>query len=151
MAALETDVLAELIRAKLACLVQLRDMGRRQHQLIEGGEMTALLDVLAAKQRSLVKLQQIERALDPFRNQDPEGRRWRSPQDRDACAEHLQQCETLLFEIVTQEKRCEAALICRRDDAATRLQGAHLAGEARGAYTTHCGNSTNQLDLLSDT
>ena len=39
---------------KHACLVRLRDMGQRQFELIEAGNMTALLDLLSAKQSPLV-------------------------------------------------------------------------------------------------
>ncbi len=147
----DTDRLAELIRAKHACLLKLREMGRRQLALIDTENMTALLDLLATKQRSLMKLQQIERALDPFRSQDPDDRRWRTPELRRQCAEQVRQCAALLGEIVSQEKVGEATLIRRRDEAATRLQGAHLAGQARQAYAAAPRGEVNQLDILSDT
>jgi hypothetical protein len=149
MASLGTDILADLIRAKRACLAQLRDMGRQQLEWIEAGEMTRLLDVLSARQRTIGQLQRIERALDPFRADDPQQRRWRSPQDRAACAEQLQQCETLLGEIVSQEKCSEAALIRRRDQSAARLQEIHLAAHARGAYAAS-PSPINQVDLCSE-
>lgn len=146
----ETDILKDLIRVKRECLLQLREMGRKQLALIEEGNMTSLMDILAAKQRPLVTLQRIERTLDPFRNQDPEKRVWRSADDRAQCAEHLQQCENLLAEIVSQEKCCEVALIQRRDEAAARLQGAHLAGYARHAYLPEADTRLSQLDLFSE-
>jgi hypothetical protein len=150
MPTLDTDMLADLIRAKRTCLIQLRDMGRRQLELIDGGDMTTLLDLLAAKQRTLNQLQRVERALDPFRGQDPETRPWRSPDDRAACAEQLAQCEALLGEIVSQEKLSETQLVRRRDEAAARLQGAHLASHARGAYAGVPYANVNQLDLSSE-
>ena len=151
MAALETDLLAELIRDKHACLVQLRDMGRRQLELIGQQNMTALLDLLATKQRWLVKLQDLERRLDPFRGQDPDRRQWRCEERRQECARQLGECEALLAEIVRQEKRGEADLTVRRDEAARRLQGAHLAGQARGAYMAETRPEVSQLDLASET
>jgi hypothetical protein len=151
MPALETDLLAELIRNKRECLVQLRDMGRRQLELIDEGDMTALLDVLMTKQRSLEKLQQIERALDPFRSQDPDRRRWRTGEDRRLCTDQLQQCERLLAEIISQEKCSEGALLRRRDEAASRLQSAHLADHARQAYAAQPHRQTKQIDLYSTT
>jgi hypothetical protein len=150
MTASETDVLAELICNKRECLLRLRDMGRRQLELIEEADMTGLLDLLATKQHSLLRLQQIERALDPFRDQDPDRRRWRDPGDRARCAEQLQQCERLLAEIVGQEKHSEGLLTRRRDEAAARLQGAHFAGQARGAYSAPPNRPVSQLDLHSD-
>ncbi len=151
MSALETDVLAELIGEKRQSLSQWRDMGRRQLELIEAGDVAAVLDVLAAKQRLLAKVQRIEKQLDPFRDQDPESRQWRTPEDRRLCAEQVRQCEKLWREIVTQEKCSEGALIKRRDEAATRLQGAHHAAQARGAYTAPPVQDINQLDLHSGT
>ena len=151
MSALETDTLAELIRTKHACLLRLSDMGCKQAELIDAGNMTALLDLLARRQRLLVQLQQIERALSPFRNQDADNRHWRSDEDRRACAEQLRQCEALLGEIIAREKRNESTLKRRRDEVALQLQGVHAAEVARGAYTAAPRNGTNQLDLLSDT
>jgi hypothetical protein len=146
----ETDILKDLIRVKRECLSQLRDMGRKQLALIDEGNMTSLMDILAVKQRPLVNLQRIERALDPFRKQDPERRVWRSGSDRAQCAEQIKQCEILLAEIVSQEKCCEAALIRRRDEAAARLQGAHLAGQARHAYLPPVDIPLSQLDIFSE-
>ena len=151
MTTLETDTLAELIRTKHACLLRLSDMGHRQGELIDAGNMTALLDMLAHRQRLLVQLQQIERALGPFRNQDADNRHWRSEEDRRACAEQLRQCEALLGEIIDREKRNETTLKRRRDEVALQLKGAHAAEVARGAYTATPQHGVNQLDLLSDT
>ncbi len=148
---MKIDTLAELIHARCECLTHLRDLGRKQFELIDTGEMTALLDLLAVKQRSLVQLQQIERSLDPFRDQDASQRRWRDESDRRTCAEQLQQCEVLLGEIITQEKCSEETLRRRRDETAKRLHGVHLSGRARGAYTASTPREINQLDITSDT
>ncbi len=148
---MKTDTLAELIHARCECLTHLRDLGRKQFELIDTDEMTALLDLLAVKQRSLVQLQKIERSLNPFRDQDAPQRRWRSESDRCTCAEKLKQCEVLLGEIITQEKCSEETLRRRRDEAAKRLHGVHLSGRARGAYTTCTPREINQLDIISDT
>jgi len=150
MTAPETDRLAELIERKCACLIRLRDMGDKQLTLVRRGEIAELLDVLAAKQRFLMELRQIERALDPFREQPPDSRHWRAPEDRQKCAEQLAQCETLLGQIITQEKQSEGELTRRRDDAAARLQGTHVASRARKAYTSRSQPEANQLDLLSE-
>jgi len=146
----DTDLLFRLVRARRACLASLRDIGRRQLELAQQGNITALLDVLSAKHRPLTELQRIERALDPFRSQDPAGRRWPSPRDRAACAGELAECETLLAEIVRQEKQCEAALLRQRDVTATRLAQLRLAGQVRGAYAAGPQLGTRQIDLCSE-
>jgi hypothetical protein len=144
---LATDLLSQLVRARLTCLTQLRDIGLKQMELVRDGNMTALLNLLSAKQRPLTELQRIESALDPFRGQDPEARRWRRAEDRAACARHVKECEAMLREIIAQEKECETTLVRRRDDAAVRLQGIHSAGLARGAYTAPSHAQVSQLDL----
>jgi hypothetical protein len=144
---IDTNLLTQLVRAKHACLLRLRGMGQKQLELIEEGNMTGLLDLLSAKQRPLSELRQIEQALGPFRAQDPEQRRWSSPEARDACARTANECENVLREILKREKQCETELVRRRDEAAVRLQGFHVAGQARGAYTGGSARGISQLDL----
>jgi hypothetical protein len=150
MSALETDILIQLIRAKHACLLGVRDMGRRQLELIRAGDMAGLLELLSAKQRPLNELQRIERALEPFRGQKPEQRRWQSPDARAACADQIEQCAALLREIMVQEKQSEEVLLARRDHTAGQLQQMHAAGQARGAYLAPTQPEFNQLNLLSE-
>ncbi len=150
MTPLETDTLSDLIRQKRDLLLQLRDMGRRQMEFVADGEMVRLLDVLAAKQRVLESLQRIERGLDPYRNQDPETRVWRSAEARAGCSVLIDECQRLLKETVEQERQSEAALIVRRDEAAVRLHKAHAAGCARGAYVWQGSAPSGRLDLSSE-
>jgi len=150
MTALETDLLAELIQRKHACLTQLLAMGQKQLHTVLEGSMTDLLDLLAAKQRVLADLQRVQRALAPFAEQDPEQRQWRSLERRQQCAEQLRQCEVLLREIVAQERESERQLVSRRDKTAAQLQGVHAASEARGAYACRAQASTRHLDLTSE-
>lgn len=150
MTVLETDLLADLIRQKLDCLMRLRDVGKKQLELVGAGRITELLDVLSAKQHVLMDLKRIEAELDPFRGEDPDRRQWRSPEQRQRSAEELRTCETLLGEIVTREKEGEQELIRRRDEAAAQLRGAHLASEARGAYLEQARPGPFQIDLSSE-
>ena len=150
MTALETDLLAELIAGKLGCLVKLREIGKRQLDLVRADRITELLDVLSAKQRGLIELQRIEKELDPFRGQDPNERRWQTSEGRRKCAQQLEQCEALLAEIIAREKQSERELIRRRDDLAAQLQGIHLANQARGAYTAPSHVDLRQIDLMSE-
>jgi|SRR5208282_3508818 len=150
MTNLPTDILMQLVRARYTCLVQLRDLGRRQLELIDEGNVTALLDVLSVKQKPLNDIQRIEKALDPYRRQDPEQRQWRSPDNRAACAHMVEQCETLLREIVVMEKQCEEVMVQKRDATAVRLEQLRAAGRAHGAYTAPAYQGISQIDLSSE-
>ncbi len=145
---LATETLAKLVRAKRSCLTQLREAGRRQLELINSGEMAALLDLLATKQRMLQQLQRIEQALDPFRQEEPDQRVWRTPQDRQRCAEEITQCDALLAEVLALEKTSEAALVRQRAETAARLEGIRAAAEAWRAYAAPAGQELNQLSEL---
>lgn len=151
MNALDTDRLAELVERKHNCLSELHEIGRRQLQLVRGGEMTTLLDLLAVKQRLIERLQNIERDLNPFRAQSPQSRQWRSETHRRRCAEQIQNCESLFEQIIEHEKMGETELTQRRDEAAVRLDGAHQAWRARGAYTATAPPHSGKLDLASET
>jgi hypothetical protein len=147
MSVLETDRLAELLNRKHHCLSELLEFGRQQLVLVDGGDITQLLRVLAAKQQLLMQLDGLERQLDPFRLQDPETRQWRTPVARAKAAEMITSTENLFREILLQEKRSEQRLRERRDDAAARLSGAHFASQARGAYAAELTRPIARLDL----
>jgi hypothetical protein len=131
---IETDVLADLIHAKLLVLGQVCLLSKRQMEHVGAGDMDSLMHVLAAKEKLLTKLQPVDQALQPFRAQDPDQRVWRSATDRQRCREEAEQCAALLSEILAVESQCEKGLAHRRDNAALQLQGAHSAGRARQAY-----------------
>ncbi len=119
---LETDLFAELIGKKLAVLEQLRDLSRRQSDLIADSDMERLFAVLSAKQTLLSELQKLQKRLEPFRQQDPESRRWRTPADRERCRQLRERSESLLGEILLVEKQCESEMARRRDDVVSRLR-----------------------------
>jgi hypothetical protein len=150
MTAFDTDLLLNLVRARHACLKQLCDLGRHQMKYVDQGNVTALLDVLAAKQKPLEDVRRVERALDPFRSQDPEKRVWKSAVERTKAAALIKECEDMLAEILERDKQCETLLVERRDAVGAQLQAMNSAGRARGAYNAIESPRTSRLDLLSN-
>lgn len=146
---LDTERLAELIDKKCEVLSHLRDLSRRQVELIAQGDMTKLLRLLAAKQQQLDQLQTVEQGLDPFRQDDPDQRLWHSAADRQRCRQVAEKCETLLKEIFVVERQCEADLAHRRDQVASQLQAAHSATEARSAYAPKAEPAPQAIDFTS--
>lgn len=130
----DTDRLSELIAARLQVAQLLVGLARRQLELAERGEMSPLLKLLAAKQTVLDQLQRLERQLDPYRDQDPERRVWRSAADRQRCQEQMELCGRILNEAMTLEKQGEAAMVRRRQAAAEALAQVQSATDARAAY-----------------
>lgn len=130
----DTDRLSELVAAKLQVVELLLGLARRQLELADRAEMTALLKLLAAKQTVLDQLQRLEREIDPYRNQDPDQRAWRNPADRERCQAKADLCGKLLGEAMILEKQGEAALLRRRQAAAAALEDAQSAADAAVAY-----------------
>lgn len=129
-----TDKLFDLIRNKHHVLVQLRDMGRRQAELVNSGEITALLKLLATKQQMIIGLQALEQELKPYYKEEPDARVWHSPTERVQCAQLAQECNALLEEVVSLEKRGAEQMDARKNEVAEQLQQAHAAAHIRNAY-----------------
>jgi hypothetical protein len=139
MARSDTKELAALIGAKLKLVEILCRLGKQQLALIEAGELTGLVKLLAAKETVLAQLRVVEAALDPFRHEDPEQRQWPGAAERAACQARADRCNALLAETLELERQGEAAMLRRRDATSAALAGAHTAADARLAYMPHEG------------
>ena len=131
---MDTDVLAKWIDAKHQLLSQLRELAARQRELVGGGDVTQLMNLLGVKQRLLDVVTTVESRLDPFRAEDPEQRVWRTPEHRIRTRAVSQRCDELLREILAIERDCESKMLVRRDQAANQLQRAHFSTNAAQAY-----------------
>ena len=147
---MESRILAELIAKKHDLLVQLRDAGTRQMELIAAGDMTHLLKLLSTKQRLLNGLQDVERQLNPFRQQDAGQRMWVSESERQRCSQTVRRCEALLAEVVEHERQSELCLMAHRDRVAIQLDGLQQAAQARRAYAEPLASDVSHLDLSSE-
>ncbi|MEM1304536.1 MAG: hypothetical protein AAGG46_06550 [Planctomycetota bacterium] len=146
---LPTENLARLIGQKRQVLVRLHEVGRQQQRLVESGDVATLLKLLAAKQRLLAALQQVERQLAPHHAEDPEQRVWPSPKHRAACAAEAAECSRLLSEVMEMEKSQESVMVERRDNLAGQLRTAHAAHAAHAAYQTHAKSTTPDASAAS--
>ncbi len=144
---LSTERLAALVTAKLKILELLVGLARKQLAIVDTGEISDLVKLLAAKQTVLGQLQTLERQLDPFRPQDPETRRWNSAADRARCQADAHRCDELLAESLRLEKQGEAIMLRRRDAAASVLQGVNAAVEAQAAYAAPVSAAASSLHV----
>ena len=132
----DTDQLAALVATKLKLVELLAQLARRQLELAADGQLSELLQLLAAKQTVLSQLGQVTQRLDPFRDQDPEARRWPTPEDRIRCQENARRCELVLADTMRLEKQAEVEMIRRRDLAADTLASSAAAAAAHCAYSS---------------
>jgi hypothetical protein len=149
---MDTDVLRQLIGTRCNLLLELSQLVQRQSDLVLVGDVNGLLSLLAAKQHLLNDLLRVDGELDPFREQDPEARIWRSEADRDSTRKTAERCQVLLADVLRIERQCEAELIRRRDHTASLIDGLHGAARATQAYgNVHEFLSGTQLDLSCET
>ena len=140
---LDTNRLTDLVGKRLKSASRLRDLALRQQELIRERKMGDLMSLLARKQRLFDALRDVDRQLDPYRDQDPEARSWRCAEDRQRCARAVQCCDQLLSEVRRLEQQSERLLVRQRDDLALAVQTAHGATAARGAYAAHTSFQPN--------
>ena len=147
---MDTDLLANLIDQKYHVLTQLWQLARGQRDVVQTGDVSRLMSLLALKQRALQQLQEVERQLHPFREQDPDSRLWRSPQHREQARTAAARCASLLQDIMSAEQESVTHLTLRRDAAASQLQSMHGAVAASHAYAG-TASAFSQLDVSSET
>lgn len=145
-----TEQLAILVRRKADLLALLKQLTEKQLGVIAGEDTALLLKLLAGKQSLVDQLQTVERELTPFREQDPEHRAWRTPEDRRQCQQLAATCETLIQEILELDRRGEGELVRRRDAAAEQLQGLHTTAHAHRAYLQVPHSIAGGFDLVSE-
>jgi hypothetical protein len=148
---LTTDRLSQLITAKHEVLTQLRALADRQLAALAADDIDRLLSILAQKQKLLNQLQGLERLIDPFRQQDPETRRWSSPEARRECQVIADRASLLLTEVIALEQQAGAAAVQTRDLTASQLAEVTGAMAARQAYVASPAAAHGGLDLMSET
>jgi flagellar biosynthesis/type III secretory pathway chaperone len=147
---MDTDQLSRLIDARLAVLRKLLEFAERQIAAIDDSDLSTLLRLLAGKQQLVEQLQQLDRALLPYQQQDPETRRWPSPEHRTSCQQQARRCEAVLQEILRVEQQAEAIMQQQRIATAQRLDSLQHAGHAQRAYVATPAAATSRLDLSSE-
>jgi hypothetical protein len=147
---MSTRLLTSLIDRKHAMLTQLRELSRVQVRLVGAGDWATLMRVLSAKGRLIEAVRDLERQLDPFRDQTPDSRSWPDERDRSHCRDVADQCVRLLADVVRLEKESETELVRRRDLAAEELDGIRASAAVRGAYAANSESTSIELNLVSE-
>ena len=131
----ETDQLVQLIDQKHEVLSQLLTLSQYQLRLAgHDDHISDLMRVLGAKQTLIERLTRIDRQLDPFRQQDPESRVWRSASERTICSQKAAKCETILNELKTLEQKSTEVVTSHRDEITRMLRETKTSSDSTVAY-----------------
>ena len=89
---LGTESLSTFIESKLHLLTEMKQMSITQTDLVAQHDMTGLMTLLSRKQSLMDSLRQVQESLVPFQSQDPESRKWSSPERRRSCQQMIAKC-----------------------------------------------------------
>jgi hypothetical protein len=142
-----TEHLARLVSAKLQVLKILVQLAERQLALVQRGELTQLIKLLAAKQTVLGQLQTLEGELSPYRDDDPAVRVWSSSAARAACQAQATEANNLAARSLDLERRAESLMVARRDAAGEALAALQTASDAQTAYSPAAATALASLQI----
>ena len=122
------------MQSRASLLEQMLRISEKQWNIAQSGDVTFLLEILARKQRAFEMFEELERQLDPYRNIEPQDRRWDCEQDRLDCDAANRHCKKLLEDILALDTQSEAELARQKDEAHRQLQVIDTSGKAATAY-----------------
>lgn len=115
--------LSAQIQAKLRMLEALLDKGKQQLQLIQSGDTTKLLELLAEKSTLIRELAAIQETISRLQQPDVQSMiSWPDPAQRAAAQAAAKQCNLLGQQVLELEATCEHAARERRDSMAQQIE-----------------------------
>lgn len=130
------------------CFAELLELSRQQLGLVESDDYTRLLTLLGGKQQIIHRLEALggrqPRLWDDWR----EARDGLAPAARGACDQVLAETETLLAQLLEQERVSTETLKARRDETACELRTVAAGSRVNQAYRDSLASATHRhLDL----
>ena len=133
----DSERLFQLVVQKLELLEQLHACSSNQMQYVDAGDMEAILEILAAKQRLLIEIEGIDQQIAQYHADDPEDRVWPSQEMREQCRERISRSDRLVCETLEYDRLAEQRLTEKRDAAKQQLQQFTNTAHVQGVYRQH--------------
>lgn len=144
---MSTDTLSELIAKRLAIIERIVELSQKQLEVVRNGEISVLLGLLGLKQKFLGELGNIERELDPFRNEKPEDRVWTEESKRERCEATIKYCEELLAYVMELDALSEREISEKKDRTEERLKKLDQGTTVHNAYAKQHLREQAHFDL----
>jgi flagellar biosynthesis/type III secretory pathway chaperone len=138
-----------LFAERVRLLEELASLVERQEQLVELGLLDDLLGLLAAKDKVLAELEQLERKLAPLRTLEGNGET-SSVGLPDIASLTMDRCRQLFREILERERICESKMRARREEIAQALANLLDLRRAHEAYQATQFGPENSGQLCSE-
>ena len=129
-----TQLLYDLILEQRKILLELKHFAETQLQIVQENELGKLVSLLATKQQAIQRLQDVDRRLTPFRDQDPDSRQWSSTEQRDECRRMANECPRLLADAMKLEQASEEILTQQREQVTQQVDQSVARSQAAASY-----------------
>ena len=130
----DSEHLFQLVGQKLERLELLHAYSGNQMQYVESEDMSAILEILAAKQRLLIEIEGIDRQITGYHVDDPEERVWPTQDMRVQCREKISQSDRLVREMLEYDRIATERLTEKKSVAKQQLQQFVDTAHAQGVY-----------------
>ena len=124
----------ELIRSEEEILKRLLLVSRRQLELAQAGNGTALNQHLERRQQLWNEFELLEQQLASHKGISPEQRSWKTAEERKQTEAALNRCKTLLEEIMANDEQSLAEVAEQKDKAENDLRRIQLSANVAPAY-----------------
>ncbi len=110
-------------------------LGRRQRELIQGGESLPLLDLLRERQDVLTRIGEMSEGVEPFRARWADVSQRLDPERKGLIQARLDSLTDAAGRIMSRDEEDRKTLEGKRDELARELAGVDSAQAAVSAYT----------------
>ncbi len=136
--------LVELLQQQRDCYRNLKELSDRQRRLITDEDPEALLKLLAERQRLVDQLTQLNKALQPFRQEWASTYTQMTADRRGHVQEVLDDINTLLGSILLIDAEDSRLLSARKETVRSELQRTAAGRTVNAAYAAQAGQSRPQ-------
>lgn len=128
------SMLIDLLEQQRSAYAQLQSFSEQQSRLIEESEAEKLLGLLSQRQGVIDRLSQINRQLDPYRQQWPELWAGLDAPMRRRVQGLIDEVQVMLDQIVARDDEDRASLLAQRKRMAEQLHQLHRGSAVNRAY-----------------
>jgi hypothetical protein len=130
------EQLVGLLEEQRNCYEQLKRLAERQRRLIADQDAESLLKILAERQRLVDRLGELNKALQPYRQEWADTYAQLAPQRREHVRQLLDEINVLLGSILIADAEDSRLLAAKKSNVADRLKQTASAKTANAAYAS---------------
>ena len=126
--------LTQILESQVSVLEQMLLISEKQLHIVQLEDMTLLLQLLGRKDKMCEAFKELERQLEPYKNIEPQDRKWESEQERLACDAVVRRRRELRDAILELDRQSETELARQMHDTQKQMRKMDTSGKAAAVY-----------------